>query len=143
MTNTSANKPRILIVDDESFYTEVLDNLLNQEYQIEIVHNGSDALSRCELDPTPDLILLDIMMEDIDGYEVCKLLKKNALTKDIPIIFLTVRSDVDDEVLGFNLGAVDYITKPMSPPIVRARVRTHIEIQQLRKKLEKLLAECK
>ena len=143
MTNPSDNKPRILIVDDESFYTEVLDNLLNQEYQIEIVQNGADALSRCELEPRPDLILLDIMMEDLDGYEVCKLLKKNPHTQGIPVIFLTVRSDVDDEVLGFNLGAVDYITKPMSPPIVRARVRTHIEIQQLRKKLEKLLAECK
>jgi putative two-component system response regulator len=70
------------------------------------------------------------------------LLKKNPQTQNIPVIFLTVRSEVDDEVLGFNLGAVDYITKPMSPPIVRARVRTHIEIQQLRKRLEKLIADC-
>jgi putative two-component system response regulator len=143
MSYTAGNKPRILIVDDESFYTEVLDNLLNQEYQIEIVHDGSAALNRSELDPKPDLILLDIMMEGLDGYEVCKALKKNPATTNIPVIFLTVRSDVDDEVLGFNLGAVDYITKPMSPPIVRARVRTHIEIQQLRKKLENLLAERK
>lgn len=143
MIKSSADKPLILIVDDESFYTEVLDNLLNQEYQIEIVHNGANAITRCNQEPRPDLILLDIMMEDIDGYEVCKLLKKNSLTQNIPVIFLTVRSDVDDEVLGFNLGAVDYITKPMSPPIVRARVRTHIEIQQLRKKLEKLIEECK
>ena len=136
-----ASKPRVLIVDDESFYTEVLDNLLRDDYDIDIVGNGSGALQRAESDPRPDLILLDIMMEDIDGYEVCKKLKANALTADIPVIFLTVRSDVDDEVHGFDLGAVDYITKPMSPPIVRARVRTHIEIQQLRKKLEKLLAE--
>ncbi len=134
-------KPRVLIVDDESFYTEVLDNLLRDDYIIDIVDNGTEALSRAETEPRPDLILLDIMMEDIDGYEVCKRLKANVLTADIPVIFLTVRSDVDDEVHGFNLGAVDYITKPMSPPIVRARVRTHIEIQQLRKRLENLLAE--
>jgi putative two-component system response regulator len=136
-------KARILIVDDENFYTEVLNDLLSNEYDIDIVHSGSDALNRASGDPAPDLILLDIMMEDMDGYEVCKALKKNPTTHDIPVIFLTVRSDVDDEVLGFNLGAVDYITKPMSPPIVRARVRTHIEIQQLHKRLEKLLAECK
>jgi putative two-component system response regulator len=142
MPHNSVNKPRILIVDDESFYTEVLDNLLSNEYEIEIVHNGTAALSRSEVEPKPDLILLDIMMEDLDGYEVCRALKKNPLTQTIPVIFLTVCSDVDDEVLGFNLGAVDYITKPMSPPIVRARVRTHIEIQQLRKKLEKLIADC-
>jgi putative two-component system response regulator len=141
MIPNSNQKPRILIVDDESFYTEVLENLLGQEYQIDIVHNGEDALKQAASDPAPDLILLDIMMQDLDGYEVCKLLKKNPQTQNIPVIFLTVRSDVDDEVLGFNLGAVDYITKPMSPPIVRARVRTHIEIQQLRKKLEKLITD--
>ena len=135
------SKPRVLIVDDESFYTEVLDNLLRDDYDIDIVDNGTDALNRAIVDPKPDLILLDIMMEDIDGYEVCKSLKARPSTADIPVIFLTVRSDVDDEVHGFNLGAVDYITKPMSPPIVRARVRTHIEIQQLRKRLETLLAE--
>ncbi len=143
MKSNTVQKPRLLIVDDESFYTEVLDNLLNQEYEIDIVHNGEDALNHAASEPVPDLILLDIMMQDLDGYEVCKLLKKNPQTKNIPVIFLTVRSDVDDEVLGFNLGAVDYITKPMSPPIVRARIRTHIEIQQLRKRLEKLLVECK
>ncbi|MBT3206181.1 MAG: response regulator [Gammaproteobacteria bacterium] len=132
-------KPSILIVDDESFYTEVLDNLLREEYDINIVSNGTDALAKAVELPQPDLILLDIMMEDMDGYEVCKHLKQDLATKEIPVIFLTVKSDVDDEVLGFNLGAVDYITKPMSPPIVRARVRTHIEIIQLRKKLEQMI----
>ena len=132
-------KPSILIVDDESFYTEVLDNLLREEYDINIVSNGTDALAKAVELPQPDLILLDIMMEDMDGYEVCKHLKQDLATKEIPVIFLTVKSDIDDEVLGFNLGAVDYITKPMSPPIVRARVRTHIEIIQLRKKLEQMI----
>ncbi len=133
------SKPKILIVDDESFYTEVLDNLLRNEYDIEIVNNGQDALSLAAQEPQPDLILLDIMMENMDGYEVCRRLKHDLSTKNIPVIFLTVKSDVDDEVLGFNLGAVDYITKPMSPPIVRARVRTHIEIVELRKKLEMMI----
>ena len=132
-------KPSILIVDDESFYTEVLDNLLREEYDINIVSNGTDALAKAVELPQPDLILLDIMMEDMDGYEVCKHLKQDLATKEIPVIFLTAKSDVDDEVLGFNLGAVDYITKPMSPPIVRARGRTHIEIIQLRKKLETMI----
>lgn len=133
------NKPRIMIVDDEKFYTEVLDNLLRDDYDITIVHNGNEALTQAAHLPQPDLILLDIMMVDMDGYEVCKKLKQNMETKEIPVIFLTVKGDVDDEVLGFNLGAVDYITKPMSPPVVRARVRTHIEIVQLRKKLEQML----
>lgn len=132
------NKPKILIVDDESFYTEVLDNLLREDYTIFIASNGKDALDLANKEK-PDLILLDIVMEDMDGYEVCRLLKQVAETQAIPVIFLTVKSDVDDEVLGFNLGAVDYITKPMSPPIVRARVRTHIEIVQLRHHLEEML----
>jgi len=133
------SRPIVLIVDDESFYTEVLDNLLRADYNVEIADNGSAALARARREPQPDLILLDVMMEEMDGYQVCKELKQDAVSKDIPVIFLTVRSDVNDEVLGFNLGAVDYITKPMSPPIVRARVKTHIEIQQLRKKLESML----
>ena len=133
------NKPRLLIVDDESFYTEVLENLLSDEYDISIARNGNDALALAIEQPQPDLILLDIIMLDMDGYEVCKKLKQNMTTKDIPVIFLTVKSDVDDEVHGFELGAVDYITKPMSPPIVRARVRTHIEIIQLRNKLKKMI----
>lgn len=132
-------KPLILIVDDESFYTEVLDNLLREDYDILIATSGEQALNLVQQTPQPDLILLDIVMEGMDGYEVCRQLKTNRDTYSIPVIFLTVKSDVDDEVLGFNLGAVDYITKPMSPPIVRARVRTHIEIEQLRKKLEDMI----
>lgn len=132
------SKAKILIVDDESFYTEVLDNLLRDHYEILIASNGKDALNIANSTEL-DLILLDIMMEDMDGFEVCRLLKKEEATRQIPVIFLTVKSDVDDEVLGFNLGAVDYIRKPMSPPIVRARVNTHIEIVQLRKKLEDML----
>lgn len=135
------SKQRILIVDDESFYTEVLDNLLREDYEIIIATNGRQALELAQNTPQPDLILLDVVMQDMDGYEVCRQLKSDEHTQSIPVIFLTIKSDVDDEVLGFNLGAVDYITKPMSPPIVRARVRTHIEIIQLRKKLEDLIQQ--
>jgi len=138
---TEEMKPTVLIVDDESFYTEVLDNLLRADYNVVIVDNGSAALSRARQQPQPDLILLDVMMDEMDGYQVCKQLKGDQVTQGIPVIFLTVRSEVNDEVLGFNLGAVDYITKPMSPPIVRARVRTHIEIQRLRKRLENMVGE--
>lgn len=133
------DKSKILIVDDESFYTEVLNNLLRDEYDISIAHTGTEALTKAMEQPQPDLILLDIIMEDMDGYEVCNRLKQDLETTEIPVIFLTVKSEVDDEVLGFNLGAVDYITKPMSPPIVRARVRAHIEIVQLRHKLEQMI----
>ncbi|MBL7004541.1 MAG: response regulator [Gammaproteobacteria bacterium] len=136
-------KQKILIVDDESFYIEVIENLLHEDYDILIAHNGYDAIKLVQCEDKPDLILLDIMMEGIDGYEVCRCLKSDEQSKHIPIIFLTVKSDVDDEVLGFNLGAVDYITKPISPPIVRARVNNHIEILRLRKELEVALEKCK
>lgn len=129
-------KPEILIVDDEPFYSEVLDNLLREEYRTRIASNGPQALKIATATPPPDLILLDIMMQGMDGYEVCRQLKANPVSKSVPVIFLTVKRDVEDEVLGFNLGAVDYITKPISPPIVRARVRTHIEISRLKKQLE-------
>jgi len=132
------NKPEILIVDDEPFYTEVLDNLLREDYRISIAQTGQQALELATREPAPDLILLDIMMQDMDGYEVCRKLKEHPQAKNIPVIFLTAKRDVDDEVLGFNLGAVDYITKPISPPIVRARVRTHIEIGQLRQQVKQL-----
>jgi len=129
-------KPEILIVDDEPFYLEVLDNLLREEYRTRIANDGPQALKIATAKPPPDLILLDIMMQGMDGYEVCRQLKANPVSQSVPVIFLTVKRDVEDEVLGFNLGAVDYITKPISPPIVRARVRTHIEISRLKKQLE-------
>lgn len=136
-----SEKHNILIVDDESFYTDVLVSLLGDQYNIITTNNGIDALKIAEQTPQPDLILLDIVMEKMDGYEVCRRLKLNKTTQEIPVIFLTVKRDVDDEVLGFDLGAVDYITKPMSPAIVRARVRTHLEIVDLRNHLKKLIAE--
>lgn len=125
-------KPRILIVDDEAFYIDVLVNLLKQEYRISVAKDGVLALERATSATPPDLILLDILMPEMGGYEVCRQLKSDASTRHIPIIFLTMKSEVDDEIRGFNLGAVDYITKPMSPPIVLSRVATHLALARVR-----------
>lgn len=128
--------PRILVVDDEKFYIDVLVNLLQDDYRVSIAKNGEAALKRAQSATPPDLILLDILMPGIDGYEVCRQLKADERTASIPVIFLTVKSEVDDEVRGFELGAVDYIAKPMSPPIVRTRVKNHLMLTQARKILE-------
>ncbi len=137
------DKARILVVDDESFYTEVLQNLLRDDYHVTTAQNGEDALRLVKQEPLPDLIMLDILLPGIDGYEVCRQLKNDPDTSTIPVIFLTIKSDVDDEVRGFRLGAVDYITKPMSPPIVKARTATHIKISRLMKQLEAMLDELR
>lgn len=126
-------KPKILIVDDERFYINILVDLLSDEYQTIVSKDGLQVFDRALANP--DLILLDIMMPDIDGYEVCRLLKDDARTRDIPVIFLTVKSELDDEIYGFKLGAVDYISKPISPAIVKARVATHIALNKARKTL--------
>lgn len=125
-------KSRILIVDDEPFYIDVLVNLLNQDYRIFVAKDGVQCLNRAAASVPPDLILLDILMPGMDGYDVCRQLKSNVATRHIPVIFLTIKSDVDDEIRGFKLGAVDYITKPISPPIVSMRVATHLELARAR-----------
>lgn len=130
-----SDRAKILVVDDEKFYIDVVVELLNGDYKVVVATDGEHALQRAETDPLPDLILLDIMMPDMSGYEVCKRLKENPITRDIPIIFLTVKSEIADEVKGFELGAVDYILKPVSPPIVRARVATHLSLNQARREL--------
>ena len=127
------DKPKILIVDDERFYINVLVDLLSDSYHT-IVTKDSDQVIERALD-APDLILLDIMMPKASGYDICRQLKSDERTKDIPVIFLTVKSEIDDEIKGFELGAVDYITKPISPAIVKARVATHIELNRVRKDL--------
>lgn len=129
------NKAKILIVDDEKFYIDVLVNLLRKDYKTVVAKDGEQALRRAACDTPPDLILLDVMMPDMSGYEVCKRLKAEPLTQDIPVIFLTVKSEVADEIKGFQLGAVDYIAKPISPPVVLARVHTHLSLNQARKQL--------
>ena len=130
------SESKILIVDDESFYIDVLVNLLKDEYSIVVAKDGEQALKRARCSTPPDLILMDILMPGMDGYELCRLLKQDPATRDIPVIFLTVKSEVDDEIKGFELGASDYIIKPMSPPIVKSRVRTHLALDRARKKLK-------
>lgn len=131
-----SEKPKILIVDDEVFYIDVLVNLLKQDYRISIAKDGSQALKRALNPDPPDLILLDVLMPEMDGYEVCRQLKSAASTRHIPVIFLTVKGEVEDEIQGFKLGAVDYITKPMSPPIVLSRVFTHLTLARARLDVE-------
>jgi diguanylate cyclase (GGDEF)-like protein len=110
--------------------------MLSKEYDIRIATNGKKALDIANSDDKPDLILLDIMMPEMDGYEVCKELKENTLTADIPIIFVTAKSEIEDETKGFSLGAVDYITKPFHLSIVKARVQTHLRLRRQAKLLE-------
>lgn len=136
-------KSRILVVDDEIFYLDVLQNLLRDEYDIVVAKDGEQALYLAAQQPAPDLILLDIMLPGIDGFEVCDRLKQQPETQSIPVIFLTVKMDVDDELKGFELGAVDYITKPISPPILKARVKTHLRMTKLIKQLEAMVYELK
>lgn len=128
----SAEKPTILLVDDTPDNITLLCFLLGQDYRNKIATNGRKAIEIAKTDPQPDLILLDIMMPEMDGYEVCRYLKSNPKTKDIPIIFLTAKTQEGDETKGFELGAVDYITKPITPATLLARVSTHITLQKAR-----------
>lgn len=121
---------KILIVDDERLNINVLADLLKPKYKIMAAINGTQALKAARSANPPDLILLDIMMPEIDGYEVCRQLKSDDATKDIPIIFVTAMGQVEDETKGLALGAIDYLTKPISPAIVEARVKTQLALKQ-------------
>ncbi|MBF0159197.1 MAG: hybrid sensor histidine kinase/response regulator [Magnetococcales bacterium] len=129
-------RPTILIVDDERFNLNVLLDLLKPDYSIMVATNGEMALQRIHSATQPDLILLDIMMPDMDGYEVCRQIKSSEKTRDIPVIFITAMGDIESEMKGLEIGAVDYITKPISPPIVRARVKTHLNLRTAFQQLE-------
>jgi len=122
---------KILVVDDEPLNINILVELLKDNYKMMAAKSGKQALKAACSSNRPDLILLDIMMPEMDGYEVCRLLKEDASTKDIPVIFVSAMSETVNETKGFELGAVDYITKPISPSIVKARVHTHLELRSL------------
>ncbi len=132
------NKGRetILIVDDVPENRLLLQNVLQDEYEVKVASSGMKALSIAKSTPHPDMILLDVMMPEMDGFQVCKILKANPETANIPIIFVTGMGQVRDEALGFKLGAVDYISKPISIPTVRARVSTHLALHSQNRKLE-------
>ena len=129
MDNIRDYRKAILLVDDEPTNLQVLRHTLQDKYRLLFAKNGQTALDLVKTE-SPDLILLDVMMPEISGYDVCQRVKADASTENIPIIFVTALSESEDEEYGLNLGAVDYITKPFSPPIVRARVRTHLSLVQ-------------
>lgn len=134
--NDQVQKQAVLVVDDTPTIIQVLMETLKDDYRILAAVNGERALQLAISDPPPDIILLDIMMPEMDGYEVCARLKADTKTSDIPIIFITAMSDSQDETKGLELGAVDYITKPISPPVVLARVKSHLELKQAREILK-------
>jgi sigma-B regulation protein RsbU (phosphoserine phosphatase) len=129
------SKPSILVVDDTPANLTLMTGLLQDDYQVRAATSGEKALKIAYSDNPPDLILLDIMMPEMDGHEVCRRLKADEKTRDIPIIFLTAMSEAEDEEKGLKLGAVDYITKPVSPPIALARIHTHITMHRQKKAL--------
>ena len=122
-------RPTVLVVDDTPDNLKLMSGLLKDLYKVKIANSGEKALAIAASDSPPDLILLDIMMPEMDGYEVCQRLKRDRATRDIPIIFLTAMTKTEDEEKGLKLGAVDYITKPVSPPVVLARVETHLKLK--------------
>src|SRR5215472_10056953 len=126
-------KKLLLVVDDNPSHIHVVHSILKDDYKIRIATTGTKALDLAKVEPQPDLILLDVMMPDMDGYEVCGRLKADEETRDIPVIFLTLKMEVADETRGFEVGAVDYIHKPFSPPIVKARVKTHLLLREAHK----------
>ena len=127
--NAQIERPTVLVVDDTPDNLVLMSGLLKDEYRVKVANSGERALKIAISDSPPDLILLDIMMPEMDGYEVCKRIKAYPQTRRIPVIFLTAMAEVEDETKGLALGAVDYITKPISPPIVLARVRTHLALK--------------
>jgi len=127
---STVNLPLILAVDDEASNLQLLRQILQDHYRLRFAKDGPRALELVR-EEAPDLVLLDVMMPGMSGYEVCAALKADPRTASIPVIFVTALTDTDDEVEGFEAGAVDYITKPVSPPIVRARVRTHLSLVRM------------
>ncbi len=132
-------KKVVLVVDDAPANIRVVNEILHNTYKVRIATNGAKALELAAATPGPDLILLDVVMPGMDGYEVCTRLKADAATRDIPVIFLTGQTEVTDETRGFDVGAVDYIHKPFSPAVVAARVQTHLTLREMRDELARRL----
>jgi len=128
--NKAAEKKVLLLVDDDADNLQVVHSILKDKYKMRVAMSGAKALDLARVEPVPDLILLDVMMPEMDGYEVCSRLKADQTTREIPVIFLTGKIEVADETRGFEAGAVDYIHKPFSPPIVKARVRTQLMLRE-------------
>ena len=131
-------KPTILVVDDMTTTLLLLHDLLKDTYEVKIAKSGTKALEILDAPNDIDLILLDVEMPDINGYEVCKILKNNEQTKNIPVIFVTARNSEEDEEYGLNLGAIDYITKPFNKAIVKLRIKNYLDLKIKNDMLEKL-----
>ncbi|UWZ84874.1 adenylate/guanylate cyclase domain-containing protein [Occallatibacter riparius] len=132
---SSDDKKTILLVDDAPANIEVAREILKGVFRTRIATSGAKALESVKVSPAPDLILLDVKMPEMDGYEVCRRLKLDPATREIPVIFLTAMTEAADETKGFDMGAVDYIHKPFSPPVVLARVQTHLNLRETREQL--------
>ena len=137
-SSTSASvRHSILIVDDTPANLSLLSEILRNDYRTRVATNGERALQIALSDDPPDLILLDVMMPNMTGYEVCARLKQHPVTRLIPVIFVSALDDVDDETKGLEVGGVDYVIKPISPPIVKARVKTHLMVYEQNRQLER------
>lgn len=130
------NKKRtILVIDDSQENINLISKMLQESFNVTQALNGKEGIARASDFPKPDLVLLDIMMPEMDGYEVLKVLKDDPATKKIPVIFISALGDSENETKGLELGAVDYITKPLSMPVVQARIKTHLELKEFRDSL--------
>jgi sigma-B regulation protein RsbU (phosphoserine phosphatase) len=137
--NHTEEKKLLLVVDDATANLQVVHSMLKEDFRIRVATSGAKALALVKTKPQPDLILLDVTMPEMDGYEVCTILKATPESRDIPVIFLTGKTETDDETKGFEVGAVDYIHKPFSPSIVKARVHTHLVLRDAREQLARQL----
>jgi diguanylate cyclase (GGDEF)-like protein len=140
LASINRDRQKIVIVDDTLANIEILHKILQGDYDLFFAKNGPDGL-RVAKRELPDLILLDIVMPDMDGYQVCSLLKADPQTSEIPVIFITAMGSDEDEAKGLECGAIDYITKPISPPIVKARVKNHLELKRTRDVVQALTLE--
>ncbi len=143
MSEQIEDKPIVMIVDDATENLKILIELLKEDYQVIALKSGKAALERMTQDPLPDLALLDIVMPEMDGYELCTAFKSDPRTKEIPVIFITAVSEVMDDTKAFELGAVDYVPKPFNPLTVKARVNTHIKLYRTLKELQNALKDIK
>ncbi|AXC14566.1 Serine phosphatase RsbU, regulator of sigma subunit [Acidisarcina polymorpha] len=133
----------ILLVDDTPANIQIALSILKEDYQVRVATNGTRALELAASEPLPDLVLLDVIMPGLDGFEVCTRLKASPVTNDIPVIFLTGQTEIEDETRGFDVGGVDYIHKPFSPAVVKARVQTHLVLRGIREQLARQLSTIK